>query len=422
VKQAPAITGTVFDPNGERVAAARVQAFRTVYSVRGPQMQSVMSVPTDDLGEFRLFRLRPGQYYVSASLSDRDQRIVTSGLRLSPNLSKPDDGFPAVYFGGGYSPYTSQSVRLAPDTDAAGVQIFLKEGPRFAISGKLVSSEPSICARVALVAEGGLISRDTDFVEEACDSFRIEGLSPGIYFLLAMNDQFASEIMQIRIVDRDAQNVDVPLARVVAIGGRVSHGSAGSLSGARVVLSRSLQQLSQIIDSPIADDGTFSVRIGPGNYDVFVSPLPDASFIDSIRYQGSNGLIAPIRVGFGALGRLDIQLAVSNVRAEGVVVDGSARPVPGAEVVLVPRANRNRPDRYLATTADAGGNFRVGGIPPGDYVVFAFEDIEPEAYYAFSYNPSLFTSYAGKGQILKSGDSQMRLVAIPASETAGGLR
>jgi protocatechuate 3,4-dioxygenase beta subunit len=81
VKQAPAITGTVFDPNGERVAAARVQAFRTVYSVRGPQMQSVMSVPTDDLGEFRLFRLRPGQYYVSASLSDRDQRIAAAGLR-----------------------------------------------------------------------------------------------------------------------------------------------------------------------------------------------------------------------------------------------------------------------------------------------------------------------------------------------------
>jgi hypothetical protein len=184
-----------------------------------------------------------------------------------------------------------------------------------------------------------------------------------------------------------------------------------------------VRETSQIMTAPIAAGGTFSLRIGRGTYDVFVSPLPEASFIDSIRYRAGNGLTAPIRVDSGVPGRLDIQLAVSNVTAEGVVVDRAARPVPGAEVVLVPRVNRDRPDRYLSTTADAGGNFRVRGIPPGDYVVLAFEEIEPEAYYAFSYSPSLFTSYVGKGQILSAGgDSQMRLVAIPASETAGGLR
>ena len=423
VKQAPAITGTVFDPNGERAAATLVQAFRTVYSVRGPQLRSVLSVPTDDLGEFRLFRLRPGQYYVSASLSDRDQRIATSGLRLSPNLSKPDEGFPAVYFGGGYSPSTSQVVGLAPNTDASGLQIFLKDGRRFAISGRLVSPEPSICARVALVPEGGVLNPDTDFVVETCNTFRIEGVSPGIYYLLAMNDQYVSEITPVSIVDRDAQNVGLPLSRLVEISGRVSGPGVRSLAGVRVILSRSVREISQVMTAPVAAAGTFSLRIGRGTYDVSVSPLPEASFIDSIRYKVGNGLTAPIRVDFGAPGRLEILLAVSNVRAEGVVVDRSARPVPGAEVVLVPRANRNRADRYFATTADAGGNFRVGGIPPGDYVVFAFEEVEPQAYYAFSYDPSLFTSYIGKGQILSAGgDSQMRLVAIPASETAGGLR
>src|SRR5215471_7517842 len=49
VKPAPAIAGTIFDPNGERVAAAHMQAFRTVYTTSGPRMRSVISAVTDDL-------------------------------------------------------------------------------------------------------------------------------------------------------------------------------------------------------------------------------------------------------------------------------------------------------------------------------------------------------------------------------------
>ena len=71
VKPASAITGTVFHPSGERAAAVRVQAFGTVYTPLGPRMRSVMSVATDDLGEFRLFWLRHGEYNISAGYSDR---------------------------------------------------------------------------------------------------------------------------------------------------------------------------------------------------------------------------------------------------------------------------------------------------------------------------------------------------------------
>jgi Carboxypeptidase regulatory-like domain len=422
VKSAPAISGSVFDPNGERVAAARVQAFRTVYSVNGPRVQSVMSVATDDLGEFRLFWLRAGEYYVSASLNDRDQKIATSGLRLSPNLSSPDEGFPTLYFGQSYSQYTSQKVRLTPETDATGVQIFFKEGPRFNINARLVSSEPSVCARVALVPEGGLFSPD-DFASYVCNSFRIRGVSPGTYFILATNDLFASDVTRVSVIDRDPDDVVVTLVRSVDIPGRVSRdiGTAG-LSGVNVTLSRNSREVSQEIKAPVAADGTFTIpSVGPGNYGVSITPLPDKSYIRSIPYRATDGL-GGIRVDSTA-GRLDIQLSTSNATAEGIVVDRSARPVPGAEVVLVPRAFRARPDRYKATTADAGGNFRVTGIPPGDYVAFAFEELEPQAYYAFSYDPGLFTRYVGQGKTLDpGGNPQMRLIAIPASETAGGFR
>ena len=59
-----------------------------------------------------------------------------------------------------------------------------------------------------------------------------------------------------------------------------------------------------------------------------------------------------------------------------------------------------------------------------DYAVLAFEDIEPQAYFVFAYDTAAFNRYTVTAQTLNSGASnnQLRLVAIPAEETAGGIR
>jgi hypothetical protein len=136
-------------------------------------------------------------------------------------------------------------------------------------------------------------------------------------------------------------------------------------------------------------------------------------------------LFTPITINNSTpVSRLNIELAQGTAAAEGIVVDRVGRPVPGADVVLVPRVNRRRADRYKATIADAGGNFRVTGIPNMDYAVLAFEDIEPQAYFVFAYDNEAFNRYTVTAQTLNAGASnnQLRLVAIPAEETAGGIR
>jgi hypothetical protein len=112
VNAPPAITGTVFDPHGLRLATARVDGFRTVHRPTGARLGLVRSVMTDDNGDFRLYRLPPGQYYVSASYSERDQKSGGGAYRWSPNVSNGDDGFPSVYFGGEYNATLSQRVDL----------------------------------------------------------------------------------------------------------------------------------------------------------------------------------------------------------------------------------------------------------------------------------------------------------------------
>jgi hypothetical protein len=165
--------------------------------------------------------------------------------------------------------------------------------------------------------------------------------------------------------------------------------------------------------------------MGPGSYDVSIRPLPARAYVRSVAYGPFDALFTPITINNATpVSRLTIELVQSNATAEGIVVDRVGRPVPGAEVVLVPRGNRRRADRYLATTADAGGTFRLAGIPAMDYAVLAFEDIEPQAYFVFAYDNVVFNRYTVTAQTLSSGASnnQLRLVAIPAEETAGGIR
>lgn len=448
VKPAPAITGTVFFPSGERAAAVRVQAFATVYTPLGTRPRSVMSVATDDLGDFRLFWLRHGEYRISASYSERDQRVALPGLRITPNLSKTDEGLPTLYYSNEYALSQSQKVRLNRDTDTTGMQLFLKDGPRYTISLTLVPE--GTCARVAVVAEGAIVS-STDFVNNVCGSAKLTGLSQGTYFILAANEALASEVVRVTTVNVDTE-AKVVLQPTATIFGRVTgnipgpgrggpRGGLGNtgvpglgLRGAppgspaetMVRLSRSLPEISQDFEAPIAADGTFTIPgLGPGSYDVSVQRIPGNVYVRSITYGRFDSLFTPIEINNGTpAGQLSIDLAQSNATAAGAVVDRLGRPVPGAEVVLVPKGNRRRADRYRSATADAGGNFRITGIPNGmDYSVLAFEDIEPQSYFVFAYDDAAYSRYTLAAPTLPAlaSNLEFRLIAIPAEETAGGI-
>jgi hypothetical protein len=305
------------------------------------------------------------------------------------------------------------------------VKLFIRDGPRFTIVGELISPGGSACARVAIVPVGGFVT-DSDFVTEACGSFRLRGLSPGTYAILAANDALAlaSDVTRVSIVDRDRE-VKVTLSDTATISGRVM--DLPLRTGSRVRLSRRSTDISQEIETALESNGSFIFpSVGPGNYDVSLEPLPDRTFISSIFYRARESLNTPIRVDSGGQNSLNIQLLRSDREAEGVVVDRSLRPVPGAQIVLVPRTLSPRSDRYLTSVADAGGNFKITGIPADirNYMILAFEEIGPGAQYAFFYDPNVLMQYASSGQSLDAAaaGTPLRLFAIPAADTAGGLR
>jgi hypothetical protein len=461
VNPAPAITGSVFDASGQRLASARVDAFRMTYRPSGAHLALLKSVMTDDLGSFRLFRIPPGAYYVSASYSERDQKSGGAAIRWSPNVSNADDGFPTVYVGGGYNATQSQRIDLGQG-DMSGSNIYYREGPRYSVSGRLVGLDGDVCARIAIVPEGGVVDPEKDFLVNACGRFTVKGLSPGVHFLFAAGKGFASDAIRINVPERNVENLTVTMERTVAIRGRVTMSDApvsaaptrgggargqalgqgrgrggipapsGQASARRVVLWRSSNEITQKIEQAVDQDGTFEIpEVGPGFFDVFVEPLTDGLYVASIRQGIQDLLQRPTELTKNArnnFGDLNIQLSGRSAIAEGVALDRAGRPVPGTQVVLVPTVLRNREDRYYSVYTDPGGNFRITGIAPGTYIVFAFEDLDQGAYFAMTYDDGIGNRWLPRGNKMDFAepavDPLKALTGVPffpATETPGGV-
>jgi hypothetical protein len=171
-------------------------------------------------------------------------------MRLTPNLSKPDDGFPTLYFGDSYNAYQSQRISLG-QIDNSGTNIYLRDGPRFSVSGTLVGESPSgfACGQIAVIPEGGLLDPERDFSANVCGGFRIAGLSPGSYYAVAVGVGFASDAVSFSIQNRNIERLSLPMSRTMTINGRVSSEGATSPGGLRVRLVRAMSGLDQRLEA-----------------------------------------------------------------------------------------------------------------------------------------------------------------------------
>src|SRR5215475_3636608 len=96
------ITGRVFDRDGEPLANVNVEALKYSYQEGQRVMNVAQAARTNDLGEYRLFWLQPGQYFVSATPPDGQRGAVLNALAVAgPGIAGVIDDIIANRGGGG---------------------------------------------------------------------------------------------------------------------------------------------------------------------------------------------------------------------------------------------------------------------------------------------------------------------------------
>jgi hypothetical protein len=91
------------------------------------------------------------------------------------------------------------------------------------------------------------------------------------------------------------------------------------------------------------------------------------------------------------------------------------KPVPNATVVLLPaEPNRRFPDTVRTATADDAGHVTLKDVPPGNYIAFAWEEVEDGIWFDADFVTA--QTQAGRVQIGPKAKEQMELSLIPASK------
>ena len=95
------------------------------------------------------------------------------------------------------------------------------------------------------------------------------------------------------------------------------------------------------------------------------------------------------------------------------VVDKDTKPVRGIPTVLIPDRNRDRRELFKFAQTDQNGHFNMNGISPGDYKLFAWEDIEPFSYF----DPDVLKQFEDNGKpihVVETTKESYDIKLIPA--------
>ena len=387
------ITGRITDEDGDPMPGVRVIAQRKIPGSSKKETTSVAA--TDDLGQYRLAGLFPGQYWIAA-MPPPDFRDFQRGTDKSQSNDKPAESRYLTMF----YPGTNDASQATP--------VPLKAGDEMPVNLNLV---PARAYRVRGVVTGipagqkpivELTSRTGDSIRASevgpDGQFEIHGAAPGNYVLKAASGSDLSLLtarQEITVVASDVDGVKLVPAPSFTLSGHLRNddGSSGNVS----IFSVNLRQADLPDDSVFFSEDSFGdtaqvdkqgnfqwKNVNPGTYilRLYGGNGQDNFFLKSARIGDRN-----IEAAFPVSGPAALDLIVSTKAGtvEGVVTDrdqqGADQPVSNVAVVAVPEEKyRKIAERFGVGATDQYGHFSIHGLAPGSYTLFAWQDVDENLY------------------------------------------
>ena len=152
--------------------------------------------------------------------------------------------------------------------------------------------------------------------------------------------------------------------------------------------------------------------MSPDKYRVRVTNLPDGYYIRTVRLGDQPAADNVVDLTAGGGGTLHVTIAEGAVQVAGTVTNDKQEPYVGATVVLLPEKEELRGVwEYVKTaTTNQNGSYSIKNIDPGEYRLFAWEDIENGAWA----DPDVIKPIESKGKKLTLRPSSSETVELRA--------
>ena len=389
------IAGRIVDDGGEPVSGTMVNAMRYQFMAGSRRL-----VPgggeggndrTDDQGNFRLYGLPPGDYYISAN--------NRNGMMMMPGQNNTEaDGFAPTYFPG--TPNMSEATRITVKAgqEMTGANFALIVARMARVRGRAINSrgEPVANGMMMLMPDEPIMMSVTmnNAMAAGDGTFQFTNVPPGRYNLQvrpsgmpSASSEFA--VMKITVGNDDIDNVIIATSVGATARGVVltDDGSVPSFRPDQVsIFPSSVEPGGMVFGGPnqnrINDDFTFELtglsdrRLLRANVPPTLGWYPKAVMFDGEDVTDRGIEFTPGRSYEG----IQVIFSQKTTDLSGLLTDERGKPVLDATVVIFP-ANKDLwtfASRYMRSARpDTNGRYSIKSLPPSDdYLIIAVQNLE----------------------------------------------
>jgi protocatechuate 3,4-dioxygenase beta subunit len=413
------LSGRVLDAAGEPVRNATVSVYqRRMQNGERVINRAAPTITTDDLGQYRIHSLPPGEYIISAMasalgpvgnrLTDAEVDAILAGQAPStPNpaarIGLPNTPSAPTYFPNVVSMADAQALTVGVAEDRAGLDITLTEAPPVRIEGTVTTGDgsplPQVIVTLAAASGGGAVSPNSALRPEADGRFSMSIRLPNTYTVSARTlgapQLFAMTSVEVR--DTDVLGVSLVLRMPMAVSGRFA-AQGTSPAPALTSVRLSMLPLSPVAGpattptvSTTAADGTFRITgLLPGRYHFSGAPFFGASTasvqwgVESITLDGTDITDRAFEVS-GERPPKEVVVTLTDrwQQISGRLLDDQNRGVSDFTVMAFPADETLwlwQTRRIVTATPGTDGAYTLGGpgpamLPAGEYYLAVVTDV-----------------------------------------------
>ncbi len=393
--QSNMVSGAVTDPEGDGVAGVQVGLYRKQWDRGKPMLRQVAAAITDSQGRYHVAAVLNGEYTVCALAQSARPTRIRPVATLGESL--PPDGLVSQTY--------SAPVVIAGN-DVSGIDFHLNYAAQVSVHGT-ISGIPDDVRNVTVSLDSDLISGGASSGYRGVrpdHSFQVSGITAGTYRLKVRAGSRRATI-KLNLTAADTE-VNVALSPGVPLSGTVLVEGPGAerLKNLRVNLSAAEENGPPLRAD--VEDGEFEFdEVPPGIWDIGVSPLPRDAYIKTMRLGAKDVLLEDMEIAPGTKGPLAIVISTQAAKLEGTV-----EPAGPATLVAAPLGKFAGQSSFFATAnTDEKGHFTLYGLNPGTYRVYAFRDIEPQAWQ----DPKLLPRYESQSKTVELAEGATGTISLP---------
>ena len=379
-----AVSGRVVDEDGDPVPGAMVSALSNGRAT-GRQLMPVDTSPANDRGEFRLGKLPPGSYYLSGGLLRMD--FMGAAPPAAPADGSPEMNYVTTYFPGMVDVTTATKIDVAAGADLTGFTIKLRKSRVVRVKGQALAADgtPLKGGQVMLTSPSSIGSMQMSALHSD-GTFEIANVQPGSYMLMSVQingGQPSMQMQSLMVPEEGVSGVKLRALPEQTVQGKVVVADNGkvALKDMMVMLAGDEGMTIMPAMGKVSDSGAFTLKVSGASYRLELPKTPPGSYVKSVVWGGREMLGKALDFSAGAAGELVVTLGVDGGKVDATVSAEGGKPAPEATVVLVPYDSALRSEATVKDEdADANGHVTFTDVPPGEYLAFAWQEVDGGAW------------------------------------------